>query len=181
MRIGALAIVVASASIASAQSVLSDPFGLKVGILLPTDSNIRGSFGDAGYDLGVSYIFRDDASQEDSIDGDYFRIGGSNYFQSISFGYTGRFFVSPVATTVDPYLGFSAGISFNRVSAASNGNAASGGGSSRTTGNQTQPYGELIAGVRFTKAASVEAFYRLTADLDGFHDNVFGLRLNYKF
>ena len=177
-RLSALVIVVASAAMATAQTPSANAFGLKLGVFFPTDSGVRNNIGKTGFTVGVGYYLKDTATEQGSIDLDYSRVGGTDYFQSISLGYTGRFYQGSNSEGNAPYLGFSAGISFNRVSASSTGSGGSGGG---VSDNKTSPYGEAIVGYRFTKGAAVEAFYRLTSDLDGFHSNSFGVRVNYKF
>lgn len=179
LKVAALAIVVVSASVASAQSNLPNSFGLKLGAFFPSDGTVRDAVGKTGFDIGVSYYLTDQPASQGSIDLDLFRVGGSNYFQAISLGYTGRYYANKPGTDNAPYIGFSAGISFNRVSASTSGSGGSGGSS--VSENKTQPYGEILAGYRFAKGTGVEAFYRITSDIGGFHSNAIGVRLTYKF
>ena len=183
LKMTVLALSVVAASIASAQYNTPANYGLKFSLFYPTDSSIRDSVGKTGFNIGFAYFLKYQADQQSSIDLDYFRLGGSDYYQAISLGYTARYFQTKNMMEAAPYFGFSVGITFSRLSATTSmsGSGGGSGGSSSITESKTQPYAELIGGYRMDKQTSLELYYRIAADIGGFHTNALGLRLNYKF
>ncbi len=178
IKVTALALVVVLSSFASADTGGANSFGLKLGAFYPTSKAARDSLSKTGYDIGVSYFLPDQGSTQSSIDADYFRVGGSNYFQGLSVGYTARFFGSNAAPTA-PFFGVSGGVSFNKLRTTTLGSGGSGGGSASQ--NKTQVYGEAIAGYRFNKQSSVELFYRFTGKMAGIDATAAGVRATFRF
>lgn len=183
VRYIALAAVASAATLGATQTPTTNNFGLRLGVVLPTGSEMRDAFGNSGFEVGVEYFLKDLPNMRSSVAVDFVRIGGGDNFQFVSLGYTGRYYQTPRGNSNSaPYFGFSAGVSFNRASASTGGGGGSGGDSSHTAGeSKTQPFGEAIVGYRVNEKVGVEAFYRLNPNFNGSSTNAIGVRAAFRF
>jgi len=181
LKVMALVLVLTSSTLLSAQTP-SNRYSLRAGIAFPTHTSSRNEFGNSGYTLGVSYKLAEAVNAVSSIDVDLLRFGGSDYFQGISVGFSRRFYGGAPEASSAGFIGFSAGVSYNRVNTVTASSGGSGGNvSTGISDSGFSPFGELIGGYRISRLSSVEAFYRLSSDLSRISTGAFGVRVSYSF